>query len=199
VPPVAEVDPDGPLVRRAQDGDGEAFRSLVERHERRVFGLVLRVLHCDREFARDVSQEVFIRAYRGLAGFDPVARFTTWLHTIALNYCITEYRKKKALKRARRTLSIDAPLDGTDDLHIEPVARTPQPHDGVHHKDIAAAVRAAVAELPDEFQQAVLLRDLQGLSYEEIGDVLGIPPGTVRSRIHRGRLILQEKLKEFRP
>ncbi len=160
---------------------------------------MLRVLHCDREFARDVCQEVFIRAYRGLVGFDPVARFSTWLHTIALNYCITEYRKSKAKKRARRTLSIDAPIAGTDDLKIELLARGPQPADRVHHKEIAEAVRAAVHELPEEFQRAVLLRDLQGLSYEEIGEVLGIPPGTVRSRIHRGRLILQEKLAEFRP
>ena len=198
--PLAEdVDPDASLVRRAQSGDVEAFRSLLERHERRVFSLVLRVLHCDREFARDVCQEVFVRAYRGLVGFDPVARFSTWLHTVALNYCITEYRKKKALKRARRTLSIDAPIDGTDDLYIQPVARGPQPADGVHHREIAAAVRAAVHELPDDFQRAVLLRDLQGLSYEEIGAILHIPPGTVRSRIHRGRLILQEKLKEFAP
>ncbi len=197
--PVDDVDPDAPLVQRAQSGDVDAFRSLLERHERRVFGLVLRVLHCDREFARDVCQEVFIRAYRGLVGFDPVARFSTWLHTIALNYCITEYRKSKALKRARRTVSIDAPIAGTDDLRIEPVARGPQPADRVHHKEIAEAVRAAVHELPEEFQRAVLLRDLQGLSYEEIGEVLGIPPGTVRSRIHRGRLILQDKLAEFRP
>ncbi|MEZ5962385.1 MAG: sigma-70 family RNA polymerase sigma factor [Planctomycetota bacterium] len=186
-------------MQRARAGDGEAFRALVERHERRVFGLVIRVLHCDRDFARDVCQEVFVRAYRGLGSFDPIAKFSTWLHTVALNYCITEYRKTKALKRSRRTLSLHAPIAGTDDLTIEPEARGPLPHDGVHHREIAAAVRAAVHELPEEFQHAVLLRDLQGLSYEEIGAILEVPPGTVRSRIHRGRLILQEKLKEFRP
>lgn len=199
VAPVEDVDPDGQLVARAQQGDHEAFRGLVERHERKVFGLVMRVLHCDREFARDVCQEVFVRAYRGLVGFDPIARFSTWLHTVALNYCITEYRKSRALKRARRTLSIDAPIAGTEDLTIEPVARGPQPHDGVHHREIAAAVREAVQELPEEFKHAVLLRDLQGLSYEEIAEVLNVPPGTVRSRIHRGRLLLQERLREFRP
>lgn len=199
VAPVPDVDPDAALVQRARDGDGEAFRGLVERHERKVFGLVIRVLHCDREFARDVCQEVFVRAYRGLSTFEPVARFSTWLHAVALNYCITEYRKARALKRNRRTLSIDAPIAGTDDLRIEPTARGPQPADGVHHREIAEAVRVAVHELPEEFQHAVLLRDLQGLSYEEIGAILDIPPGTVRSRIHRGRLILQEKLEEFRP
>lgn len=199
VAPVQDVDPDAALVRRAQGGDDDAFAGLIERHERKVFGLVIRVLHCDRDLARDVSQEIFIRAYRGIGAFDPIARFSTWLHAIALNFCISEYRKAKALKRNRRTLSIHAPLAGTDDLTIEPVARGPQPADGVHHREIAEAVRAAVKELPEEFRHAVLLRDLQGLSYEEIGDILHVPPGTVRSRIHRGRLILQEKLEEFRP
>jgi RNA polymerase sigma-70 factor (ECF subfamily) len=188
VAPVPEADPDEPLVRRAQAGDGEAFRSLIERHERRVFGLVIRVLHCDRDLALDVCQEVFLRTYRGLPGFDPASRFTTWLNTIALNFCITEYRKSKALKRARRTLSIDAPIAGTEDLTLQPTARGPSPSDGVHHH-----------ELPEEFRHAVLLRDLQGMSYEEIAAILDIPPGTVRSRIHRGRLILQDKLAEFRP
>jgi RNA polymerase sigma-70 factor (ECF subfamily) len=197
--PAPDVDPDGDLVQRARAGDDDAFRELVERHERRVFGLVLRVLHCDRDLARDVCQEVFIRAHRGLGSFEPVARFSTWLHTIALNFCISEYRKGKALKRNRRTLSLHAPIAGTDDLTIEPAARGPQPADRVHHKEIAAAVREAVHALPPEFRHAVLLRDLQGMSYEEIGAVLGVPPGTVRSRIHRGRLILQEKLEEFRP
>lgn len=140
-----------------------------------------------------------MRTYRGLSGFDPASRFTTWLNTITLNYCITEYRKGKAQKRARRTLSIDAPVAGTDDLTIEPAARGPSPSDGVFHREISVAVRDAVHALPEEFRHAVLLRDLQGLSYEEIGEVLGVPPGTVRSRIHRGRLILQDKLKEFRP
>lgn len=164
-----------------------------------MFSLVIRVLHCDRDAARDVCQEVFVRAYRGLGSFDPIARFSTWLHAIALNYCISEYRRGKALKRNRRTLSLNAPLAGTEDVTIEPVARGPQPADGVHHREIAAAVRAAVRELPDEFQHAVLLRDLQGLSYEEIGAILRVPPGTVRSRIHRGRLLLQQRLEEFRP
>jgi RNA polymerase sigma-70 factor (ECF subfamily) len=197
--PVADVDPDGALVQRARAGDADAFRGLVERHERKVYGLVMRVLHCDREFARDVCQEVFVRVHRGLLAFEPVARFSTWLHTVTLNHCISEYRKSKALKRSRRTVSLDAPVAGTDDLRIEPVARGLQPADGVHQRDFAAAVREAVHALPEEFRHAVLLRDLQGLSYEEIGEILHVPPGTVRSRIHRGRLILQEQLREFRP
>lgn len=199
VAPVPEVDPDAPLVLSIQRGDLDAFRTLVERHERRVIGLVMRMLHCDRALAMDVTQEVFLRVYRGIPTLVLQARFTTWLHTVAMNYCIGEYRKTKALKRNRRTLSIDQPIAGTDDLTIEPKATTPGPSEAAHHKEIAVAVREAVNELPEEFRHAVLLRDLQGLSYEEIGEILGVPPGTVRSRIHRGRLLLQEKLAEFKP
>ena len=204
-PPSERAEPDAQeqeqleVLRRAQQGDRDAFRVLVELHQDRVFRLLRRMLRTDRDTAADLTQEVFLRVYRGLSGFDFRAKFTTWLHKIVVNLCISQHRRDRALKRDRRTFPPDAPVPGTDDLSSEPVARTVGPADRAHHKEIAAAVREAVHELPEEFRQAVLLRDLQGLSYEEIADVLEIPRGTVRSRIHRGRLILQERLKEFRP
>jgi RNA polymerase sigma-70 factor (ECF subfamily) len=194
-----EPDPDQPALRRAQAGDREAFSSLVHEYQHKVFGFVMRSLRCDRETAADLSQEVFLRAYRGLRGFDGQARFSTWLHKIALNVCISDYRARRTQKRGRWTFSLDAPIAGTDDLAAGLPASSSGPSDGAYHREIAAAVRAAVDELPDEFRQAVLLRDLQNLSYEEIGEILGVPPGTVRSRIHRGRLILQHKLREYKP
>ena len=157
------------------------------------------MLRCDRDTAADLSQEVFLRVHRGLRSFDGRAKFTTWLHKIAMNVCISQHRHRRALKRNRRTFSLDAPIPGTDDLLSEPAASGAGPSDRAHHKEIAVAVRAAVHDLPEDFRQAVLLRDLQGLAYEEIGEILGVPPGTVRSRIHRGRLILQERLQEYRP
>lgn len=187
------------IMRRAQAGDREAFRELVELHSDRVFRLLRRMLRCDRDTAADLSQEVFLRVHRGLPSFDGRAKFTTWLHKITMNVGISQYRHRRALKRDRRTLSLDAPIPGTDDLSFDPPAKGAGPADRAHHKEIAVAVRAAVHELPEDFRQAVLLRDLQGLSYEEIGEILEVPPGTVRSRIHRGRLILQERLQEFRP
>ncbi len=187
------------LVGRAKAGDRGAFRELVEDHQDRVFRLVIRVLNCDRDHAADLSQEVFLRVFQGLSRFDNKARFSTWLHKITMNACISEYRKLRALKRNRWTFSLDQPVSGTDDLLIEPQARGDGPADSARNREIAAAVRQAISELPDEFRQSVILRDLNGCSYEEIAEVLDAPVGTVRSRIHRGRLMLQQKLKEFQP
>ncbi len=196
---LAQDDPNRGALLRAQQGEEEAFRELVENNQRRVYGLVIRMLSCDRGTATDLCQEVFLRVYRGLQSFDGRALFTTWLHKITMNVIISEVRRRRAMKRDRRTYSIDAPIGGSDDLHIEPDSKERDPSDRAHHNEISMAVRAAVAELPDEFRDCVLLRDMQGLSYEEISEVLELAPGTVRSKIHRGRLILQRKLKEFMP
>lgn len=186
------------IVDRARDGDSDAFRLLVEDNQHRIFRLAMRVLHCDRDLAEDICQEVFMRAFRGLGSFDGQVRFSTWLHTIAMNTSITEYRRQRAQKRNRPTFSIDAPIAGTDDeLKREPPSREVDPTDRADQREFAAAVRAAVEELPEEFRDAVVLRDLQGMTYEDIESVLGVAPGTVRSRIHRGRVMLQRKLKDF--
>ncbi|MBI5850188.1 MAG: sigma-70 family RNA polymerase sigma factor [Planctomycetes bacterium] len=187
------------IVDAARAGDGDAFRTLVERYQDHVFRLAMRVLRCDRDTAQDLCQEVFMRAFRGLPRFDGGVRFPVWLHTIALNTVITEYRARRTIKRGRhRALSIDAPIAGTDDLYIQPPSRELDPSDSADQKEFGAAVRDAVTQLPDEFREAVVLRDMQGLAYEEIAELLDVPPGTVRSRIHRGRLILQGLLKGFR-
>ena len=195
----ATDDPDRDSVSKAQRGDREAFRTLVENHQQRVFGLVTRVLRCDRDSAADIAQDVFLRVWKGLARFDGRARFTTWLHKIVMNLCISEYRKARTMKRGKWTFSLDAPIAGTDDLRIDPPSPALQPGEAVDQKRFAEDVRSAIAELPDEFRDAVLLRDLQGLEYEQIAEVLSVPPGTVRSRIHRGRLILQRLLARYKP
>jgi RNA polymerase sigma-70 factor (ECF subfamily) len=187
------------ILDRARSGDRDAFAAIVERHQQYVYRLVIRMLRCDRENAADLAQEVFLRVYRGLGSFDGRARFSTWVHKITMNVVISDVRRRRAGKRGRWTFSLDVPIAGTDDLCIEPQERGPAPEERVYHGEIARAVRAAVDTLPDEFREAVLLRDLQDLSYEEIGEILDLPPGTVRSRIHRGRLLLQHKLRQFRP
>ena len=183
----------------AQAGDLDAFRALVEMFQDRVMRVMTAVLHCDRAFAEDLCQEVFLRVHKGLPGFDGAVRFATWLHTIAMNVAITEYRRRRTLKRDRRTVSIDAPIAGTDDLYLTPAGREVEPGERAHQHEFLARVRACVRELPDEFREVVVLRDMESLSYEEIAEVLGLPPGTVRSRIHRGRLMLQQMLREFAP
>lgn len=196
---IGAVDPAREPMQRAQRGDMDAFRTLVEMYQGRVMRVMVSVLRCDRAFAEDMCQEVFLRVHKGLPAFDGQVRFLTWLHTITMNVAISEYRRRRTQKRDRRTLSIDAPIAGTDDLHLTPAGRELAPHEDAHQRQFLAKVRAAVLELPDEFRDAVVLRDMEGLAYEEIALALDLPIGTVRSRIHRGRLLLQEKLREFEP
>lgn len=194
----AEIEEEKHYLQAARGGDHDAFRWLVERNQDRIFRYLRRMLRCDRDTAADLTQEVFLRMHRGLSGFDGRAKFTTWLYKIATNVGISRYRHLRAQKRSKWTFSLDAPMPGTDDLAPDPAAPAVEdPAQRAHHREIAAAVREAVQDLPDEFREAVILRDLEGLSYEEIGELTGVPPGTVRSRIHRGRLLLQDKLREF--
>lgn len=198
-PDAADVDDDAALaalVQQARAGDGDAFGALVDGHADRVMRIMIHVLHCDRATAEDLCQETFLRVHRGLAAFDG-ARFVPWLHTIAMNVAIGEHRRRRAQKRGAPTRSLDAPLPGADDLYLDPAGRERDPGDVAHQRDFAARVRACVQRLPDEFRAAVVLRDMESLSYEEIAAALGLQPGTVRSRIHRGRLLLQEMLQEF--
>ncbi|MBL9078923.1 MAG: sigma-70 family RNA polymerase sigma factor [Planctomycetes bacterium] len=193
----AAVDPAREPMLAAQRGDMDAFRTLLVMFQDRVMRVMTSVLHCDRAMAEDLCQEVFLRVHKGLPTFDGQVRFVTWLHTIAMNVAISEYRRRRAQKRDRRTLSIDAPVPGTDDLHVTPVGREIDPGEQAHQREFLARVRECVHRLPDEYRVVVVLRDMESLSYEEIAQVLDLPIGTVRSRIHRGRLLLQDMLKEF--
>lgn len=193
-----EQDPARDVVLRARGGDVDAFRVIVETYSDRVMRVMSSVLRCDRAMAEDLCQEVFLRVHKGLPGFGGEVRFVAWLHTIASNVAISEYRRRKAQKRDRRTVSIDQPVAGTDDLYATPSGREVDPGERAHQAEFLARVRACVQQLPDEFRAAVVLRDMESLSYEEIAEVLDLPIGTVRSRIHRGRLLLQDMLQGFR-
>ena len=193
-----DADPVRDVVRRAQAGDRDAFRTLVEQFSDRVMRVIVNVMHCDRATAEDLCQETFLRIHGGLAAFDG-QRFGGWIATIATNVAISELRRRRAQKRGQRTLSLDAPIAGSDDLYLDPAGSEPAPSAGASDREFAARVREAVRQLPEEFRVPVVLRDLDGLSYEEIAAATGVPPGTVRSRIHRGRLLLQQMLKDFAP
>lgn len=192
-------DPAREPMLRAQQGDLDAFRTLLDMFTDRVMRVMTSVLHCDRATAEDLAQEVFLRVHKGLPTFDGQVRFAAWLHTIAMNVAITEYRRRRAQKRNRKTYSIDAPVQGTDDLYMTPAGREVDPGERAHQRDFLARVRDCVHKLPDEFRAAVILRDMESLSYEEIAMALDLPIGTVRSRIHRGRLLLQDMLRGFTP
>ena len=167
-------DPDGPLVRRAQNGDRWAFDELVDRHQHRLFTLAARLLGSPED-AADAVQEAFIRAWLGLSSFRHGARFSTWLYRICLNAVHDQRTKRPA-----------APLDEV----AEPV----DPRDQFATHELSGALQQALAALEEEFRGAVVLYDVLGCSYAEIAELTGVAEGTVKSRIFRGRKRLAELL-----
>ena len=168
------VDPDGPLVRRAQNGDRWAFEQLVDRHQHRLFTLAARLLGSSDE-AADAVQEAFIRAWLGLSSFRHGARFSTWLYRICLN-AVHDQRTKRPT----------TPLDEV----AEPV----DPRDQFVAHELSGALQQALATLAEEYRSAVVLYDVLGCSYAEIAELTGVAEGTVKSRIFRGRKRLAELL-----
>jgi RNA polymerase sigma-70 factor (ECF subfamily) len=173
---------DEELVARAVRADRDALEVLLSRHVDRVHAVCRRILR-DPDDAQDATQEALVAIARGLAGFDHRARFSTWLYRVATNAALDEARR-----RGRRPAPTEAALTA------------PDPAPGI---DTAVAERldvdAALAGLPPEFRAAVALRDLADLDYATIAEVLGIPPGTVRSRIARGRAALAGRLGNPEP
>lgn len=171
-------DPDEQLVHRVVEGDHEAFNELVRRHERRVFAVTMRMLGREED-ALDATQDAFLTVFRKIGQFRGESAFTTWLHRIAVNACYDILRKK-----ARQPV---LHLAGEDDRQIEegpPVAD--------HAGAVAGGIEAARAllEVPEDFRAVLVLADVHDLAYEEIAAILEIPIGTVKSRLHRGRVAL---------
>jgi RNA polymerase sigma-70 factor (ECF subfamily) len=173
------------LLARLRAGDRRAFEELVRAQQHRVYGLALRMLGNAAE-AQDVAQEVFIRAHRGLAEFRGDARLSTWLYTIASRLCLNRLAKSE-----RQVIH-----PGDEALGRIADAR-PGPDEALERDELDEALRLAIAELPEERRVVVLLRDVEGLAYEEIAEILALPVGTVRSRLHRARLDLKEQLERF--
>ena len=175
------------LLRRLKAGEAQAFEELVRTHQHRVFAVALRMLGNAAE-AEEVAQEVFLRAHRALGEFRGDAKLSTWLFAIASRLSLTR------LAAAERSLIRQGE---------ESVARLPHDAGGpdalLEQSELDAALHRAIAELPDERRIVVVLRDLEGLSYEEIAAALELPTGTVRSRLHRARLDLKDKLERFLP
>ena len=181
---------DWELVQRARTGDHDAFRELVERYQRKIAALALGMLR-NREDALDIVQETFTKAYQGLDRFKGDAAFYTWVYRIAYNLCVDQQR------RAAKGPQIG--LDGEEDA---PSARADGPHPDepfarARDAEIARRVRAAIQDLTPDHRAVILLRELEGLSYAEISQVLECPKGTVMSRLHYARRQLQRRLREL--
>ena len=175
---MTEAERDEELVRRFRADDPEAFTHLVRRHQHRVYSVCLRVLG-DPDAAADVTQDTFLTVLRKLDGFRGDAAFTTWLHRIAVNACYDELRRQR-----RRPMLHAVAEDGADH---EPGPPAPDHADEVvGTRDVATAL----ASIPEEFRMALVLADVQDMAYEQIAKVLDVPVGTVKSRVHRGRLAI---------
>jgi RNA polymerase sigma-70 factor (ECF subfamily) len=178
----ADVD-EGTLIERSQRGDLDAFDRLVLIHQDRIYHLAYRVTG-NAEDARDVAQETFIKAYRALPRYRHHAAFGTWLHRIAVNTALDLVRRRP-----------QAPPAGLEEVKLAAAAHNPDLE--LERREAERRVQAALARLSPPHRTIVVLRDLQGMAYEEIAGVLGIPIGTVRSRLSRAREALRQALRDL--
>jgi RNA polymerase sigma-70 factor (ECF subfamily) len=191
---MSEGDVDALLVRRAQQGEQRAFEMLVIKYQRRIERLIGRMVR-DADLVQDIAQESFIRAYRALPQFRGDSAFYTWLYRIAVNTA-----KKALVDLTRDPVIFESAMHLPDDGD-ETSSREIEPSDGetpdavLASKEIAQAVNAAIEALSEDLRQAITLREIEGLSYEEIADVMNCPIGTVRSRIFRAREAIAERLR----
>lgn len=171
------------LVAAFLAGDQSAFDSIMEAHEDRVFSLCLRIMR-NREHALDAVQETFITVFRKAHMYNGESAFSTWLYRVATNTCYDQLRKHKR----RRTEAIPEGRDPADERSQDEFAAV----------ELRPDIASALSALPEEFRIAVILSDLEGLPLAEVGDLLEIPVGTVKSRVFRGRKLLAESLRNFR-
>ncbi|UCG60567.1 MAG: sigma-70 family RNA polymerase sigma factor [Candidatus Zixiibacteriota bacterium] len=175
-----EKDIDFTLIRAVQNGDMVAFNSLVDRYKDRLMNVIGRMLSSAEE-AQDIVQETFVRVYQHRQSFNFQHCFSTWIYTIALNLARNELRKRKKFKFYEIT-----EMKGNEaDLAVEMKLPSRLPE----------ALSAAIKELPEKYRVAFMLRDIQELPYEEVAKILGVPLGTVKSRVNRARMMLRDKLQ----
>ena len=190
-----QEDADFPLVERARRGDQRAFEMLVIKYQRRIERLIGRMVR-DVDLVEDIAQESFIRAYRALPQFRGESAFYTWLYRIAVNTA-----KKALVDLKRDPVVAESTLqaigeEGDETSRVEATLTDAETPDAVlASREIAAAVNAAVENLSEDLRQAVTLREIEGLSYEEIAEVMNCPIGTVRSRIFRAREAIAARLR----
>jgi RNA polymerase sigma-70 factor (ECF subfamily) len=175
------------LLDRLRAGDPRAFEDLVIAYQHRVFGIALRMLGRRAE-AEEVAQDVFVRVHRSIGGFRGDAKLSTWLYAITSRLCLNRLASPE---RRLTTMGDDAVLELRDER--------PDATAMLERREREAALQRALAELPDDRRIVVVLRDLEGLTYEEIAETLGLEMGTVRSRLHRARTELREKLEKVLP
>ncbi|HTW91371.1 MAG TPA: sigma-70 family RNA polymerase sigma factor [bacterium] len=184
--------PDDVLVRRIQAGNTEEFDELVRRYERKVYNITYRLMGNEQD-ASEALQDAFLRAYRFIGRFQFKSSFFTWLYRIATNVSLSKLRKREKID----TVSIDQPVNEAGDLPFEIPDLKYGPEKLMKQRELRDAIQKSVEELPEDYRSVVVLRDLEGLSNEEVSNVLHLSVAAVKSRLHRGRLVLREKLAGY--
>jgi RNA polymerase sigma-70 factor (ECF subfamily) len=184
------------LVKLAQNGDRDAFQMLMQRHQRRIFNLCYGMLR-NKDDAADLVQEAFIKAYKNIDRFKGNSKFYTWLYRIAKNACIDFIRKQKRRKTVDFDDSIrrEEPVDGDETLLPSPLGINPAKVAG--RKELLEQIEAALDTLSDNHREILILREIDGLAYQEIADTLEISIGTVMSRLYHARKYMQNELSEY--
>lgn len=187
------------LVSRLQERDEAAFREMVRSYGQRVYNLVFRMLG-NREEAEDLAQEVFVTVFKSIDGFRGDSKLSTWIYRIAVNHC-----KNRHKYLARRMVHARAPLesadrdaagrDGGPAMSLQ--AQISQPDKLLEGLQLEEALQREIAALDEEQRLLIVLRDVQGLSYQEIAAITALPEGTVKSRLHRARMTLKDRLQKF--
>jgi RNA polymerase sigma-70 factor (ECF subfamily) len=176
------------LIEQCLTGDQAAWETVVRQNWRKVFNVAYKFVGKHDE-AEDLTQDIFLKIFKALGTFDRRANFQTWIISISRNLCIDHYR---SVRKERQTIAREV-----DAGELQPVSSERGPYAAAEHQHLRILLRQALQTLPSTLRTAVVLRDLQELSYQEIADRLGLPEGTVKSRINRGRLELARQLKRL--
>ncbi len=194
---------DDELMQRFQKGDQEAFDLLVRRHHKPLINFIARFTG-DKDNAEDLAQETFIRIYKAADRYTQGrAKFKTWMYLIAKNLCKNELRNRSRRERFRTDNVIpndrnsDAENEEIDVIASAPADISLQPEVAIQRKELNKAIHEAIANLPEQYRLPLILRDIQGLSYDEVSEILELKSGTTKSRINRARLMLKDKLQPF--
>jgi RNA polymerase sigma-70 factor (ECF subfamily) len=192
---VSEADNDAALVLSSQKGDLSAFESLVVRHQKRMLNVAFRMLG-DYDEACEVVQDAFVSAYKNIRAFRGDSKFTTWLTTITLNLSKNRLKQMK-LRQGHVSYSLDDPL-WTDDSELirDPPSKEPSALDCLEKKDVQSKVQDCIKALEPEYREVIVLRDMQDFSYDDIGGMLNMREGTVKSRLFRARAAVKDCLKK---
>lgn len=178
--------PDDALVARAQQGDAGAFEALVRRHADRLHAVMQRLVNDEHE-AQEITQEAFLRAWRGIGGFKGEAQFFTWLYRIGVN---------EANRRLKRTANA-ATQRSLEDLTREPSDPAPGPEGQSEQRDLQTALEAAVRELHPDYRTPLILRDIEGLSTDEAAAITGLHPAAFKTRLHRARMNVRDTMAKY--